>query len=158
MTTPADLSPLVPKGQDLGDAALIAARAFHDDPFFEYLDPHPVTRARGLALFWRATIASSGPAAIITGARRPDGRLLGLSIVIPPGHWPLPIPQQARQLGGALRAMVIRPPALIRGTRYLFSMEGAHPKEAPWQKFAHRAGCSSYSSWELVAAGAAGVR
>lgn len=133
MTTPVDLSPLVPKGQALGDAALVAARAFHDDPFFEYLDPHPVTRARGLALFWRAMIASSGAAAIITGARRPeDGRLLGLSVVVPPGHWPLSIPQQGRQLLGALRAMVVRPPALVKGARYLFSMEAAHPKDQLW--------------------------
>ncbi|HWE53922.1 MAG TPA: GNAT family N-acetyltransferase [Acidimicrobiales bacterium] len=133
MTTPVDLKPLVPKGRDLGDAALVAARAFHDDPFFEFLDANAVTRARGLALFWRAMIASAGSAAIITGARRPDdGRLLGLSVVVPPGHWPLSVPQQARQLAGAFRAMVIRPPALVKGTRYLLSMEAAHPKDHLW--------------------------
>ena len=90
MTIDIDLSLFVPKGRDLDDAALVAARAFHDDPFFEFLDPHAVTRARGLALFWRATIASAGANAIMTAARRPsDGRLLGLSVVVPPGKWPL---------------------------------------------------------------------
>ena len=128
-----ELSPLVAKGHDLHDAALVAARAFHDDPFFEFLDRHAVTRARGLAIFWRATIAAAAPKAIITAARRPlDGRLLGLSVVVPPGNWPLPIPSQARQLGGALRALAIRPRALMLGTRYLFSMEAAHPKDQLW--------------------------
>lgn len=112
---------------------MVAARAFHDDPFFEYLDPHAVTRARGLALFWRATIAAAHANATLTAARRPsDGRVLGLSVVVPPGKWPLPVTDQLRQLGGALRAMVIRPPALVKGTRYLFSMEAAHPKDRLW--------------------------
>jgi GNAT superfamily N-acetyltransferase len=133
MTIDIELSPLVPKGRDLDDAALVAARAFHDDPFFEFLDPHAVTRARGLALFWRATIASAAANSTMTAARRPgDGRLLGLSVVVPPGKWPLSIPSQMRQLGGALRAMVVRPPALLKGTRYLFSMEAAHPKDDLW--------------------------
>lgn len=128
-----ELSPLVPKGRDLDDAAMVAARAFHDDPFFEYLDPRAVTRARGLALFWRATIAAAAGRGTLTAARRPDdGRLVGLSVVVPPGKWPLPAGDQARQLVGAFRAMVIRPAALVKGTRYLFSMEAAHPKEDLW--------------------------
>lgn len=128
-----ELGPFEAKGRDLQDAALVAARAFHDDPFFEYLDPNAVTRARGLALFWRSTIASAAPKATLTAARRAgDGRLVGLSAVVAPGDWPLPIGGQLRQLGGAFRAMVIRPAALVRGTRYLFSMEAAHPKEKLW--------------------------
>ena len=52
------LEPLSRRGRDLDQAAMVAARAFHHDPFFEYLDPKGVTRARGLALFWRASIAA----------------------------------------------------------------------------------------------------
>jgi GNAT superfamily N-acetyltransferase len=112
---------------------MVAARAFHDDPFFEFLDPHGVTRARGLAIFWRSTIAAAARNSTMTAARRTsDGRLVGLSVVVPPGKWPLPIPSQARQLAGAARAMIPRPPALVKGTRYLLSMEAAHPKEDLW--------------------------
>lgn len=133
MATDVELSPLVPKGRDLEDAAMVAARAFHDDPFFEYLDSHGVTRARGLALFWRATIAAAAANSTMTAARRAgDGRMVGLSVVVPPGKWPLPVTDQARQLGGALRALIVRPPALVKGARYLFSMEAAHPKEDLW--------------------------
>ena len=133
MAMDVELSPLKAKGRDLEDAAMVAARAFHDDPFFEYLDAHGVTRARGLALFWRATIASAARNSILTAARRAsDGRIIGLSVVVPPGKWPLPIPDQARQLAGALRALIPRPPALVKGTRYLLSMEAAHPKDDLW--------------------------
>lgn len=133
MPVDVEMTPLSAKGKDLRDAALVAARAFHDDPFFEFLDDNAVTRARGLAIFWRSTIASAASNATMMAARRPgDGRILGLSVVIPPGKWPLSLPNQARQLGGALRAMVIKPPALVRGTRYLLSMEAAHPKDRLW--------------------------
>jgi GNAT superfamily N-acetyltransferase len=132
-TQQVELVPLEAKGHDLQDAALVAARAFHDDPFFEFLDRHAVTRARGLALFWRATIAAAAPKATITAARRPDdGRILGLSVVVAPGDWPLSVPSQGRQLAGAFRALAIRPRALLRGARYLFSIEAAHPKEEHW--------------------------
>lgn len=133
MSNQVEMTPFTAKGRDLEDAALVAARAFHDDPFFEFLDPHAVTRARGLAIFWRSTIVSAASRSTMTAARRvEDGRLVGLSVVVPPGNWPLSIPSQIRQLGGALRAMVVRPPALVKGTRYLFSMEAAHPKEQLW--------------------------
>lgn len=129
-----DLAPIDVGGAALDDAAMVAARAFHNDPFFEYLDRWGVTRARGLALFWRASIAAAAtsPGVRITGAREGDGRLLGVSVVMPPGSYPLPAVAQARQLFGALRAMVIKPRALVNGARYLFAIEAAHPKEPLW--------------------------
>ncbi len=127
------LAPFEAKGVDLHDAAMVAARAFHDDPFFEFLAPNAVIRARGLAIVWRATIAAAAPKAIMTAARRSgDGRIVGLSAVMPPGSWPLSVPSQMRQLGGALRALAVRPRAMVRGARYLFSIESAHPKDDLW--------------------------
>lgn len=127
------IEPLRAKGKDLDEAAMVAARAFHNDPFFEFLDPRGVRRARGLALFWRATIASMGPHAILHGARQGSGgRLLGLAGVIPPGGYPPPVSGQVRQLAGALRGMILRPPALTIGMRYLLAIEKAHPKEQLW--------------------------
>ncbi len=127
-----ELGPLSGRGRDLDEAAMVAARAFHHDPFFEFLDPRGVTRARGLALFFRSTIAAAAGRATITGARRPDGRLVGVSVVIPPGGYPLAVPGQARELLGAGRAMILRPRGLIRGARYLFAIESAHMKDPHW--------------------------
>lgn len=131
-TAPVDLAPLEATGRDLQDAAMVAARAFHNDPFFEYLDPNGVTRARGLALFWRATIAAAAARADITGARDREGRLVGVAAVLRPGRYPLALKSQGRQLAGAFRALVIRPPALAKGTKYLLAMDKAHPKEPLW--------------------------
>jgi GNAT superfamily N-acetyltransferase len=92
-----------------------------------------VRRARGLALFWRATVASVPPAAHLLGARHRDtGRLLGLSAVIPPGAYPLPARNQARQIAGAGRAMILNPVAMARGLKYLLAIDKAHPKYPLW--------------------------
>jgi GNAT superfamily N-acetyltransferase len=130
--TDVEISPLSNRGKELDDAAMVAARAFHNDPFFEYLDPHGITRARGLALFWRSELAALGPDTRLTGARTADGRLVGVSAWLPPGAYPLPIASQLRQLAGAARAMVLRPPALWKGLRYLMAIDKAHPKDQLW--------------------------
>jgi ribosomal protein S18 acetylase RimI-like enzyme len=156
-----DLSRVEARGPALDDAAMVAARAFHDDPFFEFLDRRAVTRARGLALYWRASIAAAAasPGAQLTGARDDAGRLLGVSVVMPPGSYPLPAAAQVRQLLGALRAMVIRPAALVNGTRYLSAIEAAHPREALWYLMllvvdpsAQRSGIGSRLQQEMLSA------
>ncbi len=119
-------------GRDADEAAIVAARAFHHDPFFEFLEPNPVRRARGLALFVRSTLRSLGPAAQVTGVRHADGRLLGVAAWVPPGAYPLPGMAQGRQLLGAVRAMALRPAGLRDGFRYLLAIEKAHPKEPLW--------------------------
>jgi ribosomal protein S18 acetylase RimI-like enzyme len=111
---------------------MVAARAFHHDPFFEYLDPKGVTRARALALFWRSEIASLGTGAQLQGARTEDGRLVGVSVWLPPGQYPLPAMSQVRQIAGAGRAMALRPRAMVAGLRYLLAIEKAHPKDSLW--------------------------
>ena len=127
-----DISPISCRGGDLDAAAMVAARAFHNDPFFEHLDPKGDRRARALALFWRTEIACLGEGARILGARDPDGRLVGVSAWLPPGEYPLPTTAQVRQILGAGRAMVLRPRAMLDGLRYLLAMDKAHPKDELW--------------------------
>lgn len=127
-----EIAPIRRRGRDLGDAAMVAARAFHNDPFFEYLDPKGVRRARALALFWRSEIAALGEGAKILGARDPDGRLVGVSVWLPPGEYPLPVATQLRQMLGAGRAMVLRPKAMVDGLRYILAIDKAHPKDELW--------------------------
>ena len=111
---------------------MVAARAFHNDPFFEFLDPKGVRRARGLALFWRSELAALGSGARVFGARNPDGRLLGVAAWLPPGEYPLPAGAQVRQLLGAGRAMALRPKGMLDGLKYLLAIEKAHPKDELW--------------------------
>ncbi len=127
-----ELVPLAPRGRDLDEAAVVAARAFHHDPFFEYLDPSPLRRARGLGLFFRAAVRALGSAGRITGARGADGRLMGVAAWVPPGLYPLRGLAQIGELVGATRAMALRPAGLRDGVRYLTAIEAAHPKDPLW--------------------------
>jgi GNAT superfamily N-acetyltransferase len=123
------VEPLPRRRRELNEASVVAARAFQTDPFFEFLSPQPLLRARGLALFWRSTLVSIGPQATLSGARDPAGRLVGVAAWVAPGGYPPPVRAQLRQSLGALRAMAPRLPALVDGTKYLLAIDKAHPRE-----------------------------
>lgn len=79
-----EVAPLKTKGRDLQEAAMVATRAFYDDPFFEYLEPHAVRRARGLAVFFRSALSGMGATGQLLGAHKSDGRLAGVAAIVPP--------------------------------------------------------------------------
>lgn len=126
------VEPLPRRRRELDEAGAVAARAFQFDPFFEFLSPRPLLRARGLGLYWRAVLASVGPEAHLDGARDGTGRLAGVAAWIPPGAYPPPVRNQLRQSLGALRALAPRPPALVAGTKYLLAIDKAHPRDDHW--------------------------
>ncbi len=130
--TAVEVTPLGRSRQELADAAAVAARAFHFDPFFIYLCGNPLLRARGLSLFCRSVLAGFGDAGALYGARQPDGRLVGVAGWLRPGRYPLPVPTQLRQAAGALWALFPRPRALIDGTKYLVATDKVHPREPIW--------------------------
>lgn len=116
----------------LDEAAAVATRAFQFDPFFVHLSPRPLQRARGLGIFWRSQVAAFGERAEVYGARRPDGRLLGVAVWVKPGQYPIPIKGQLRQAAGAFWALCPRPKALIDGQRYIAALDKVHPKDDLW--------------------------
>jgi len=118
--------------KDFADAGVVGARAFHNDPFFEFLAPRPIQRARGLSLFCRSYVSVLGDAGHVLGARRADGRLVGVAAWVKPGRYPLPIPAQLREAGGAFWALASRPRALVDGSKYLLGIEKVHPRENLW--------------------------
>ena len=116
---------------DLATAVVLAARAFHTDPFFKYLSPDSLLRARGLNLFFLSLCRNLGPRAAVFTARL-DDEIVGVSIWIEPGGYPYPVAAQIGQQLGALRALYRVPSALVRGTRYLQAIDKAHPHEELW--------------------------
>ncbi len=130
--TEVEIRPLSTRGHDLEEAAVVGARAFYHDPFFEFLEPHPVRRARALALFVRAVLFAADQDGQVTGARQNDGRLVGVCAWLPPGTYPRPVASQVRQMGATLRAMALRPVGLRQGLRYVAAIEKAHPKDLLW--------------------------
>jgi GNAT superfamily N-acetyltransferase len=120
-----------PDRRRLNDVAVVAARAFQFDPFFEHLLPQATSRARGLALFTRAYVASMGGGGRVFVAHR-DDRILGAAAWLEPGRYPLPVVRQLQQGVGALRALTARPSAIGDAVRYLRAIDRAHPKESVW--------------------------
>lgn len=118
--------------KDFDEVGIVGARAFQNDPFFEFLAPRPLLRARGLALFCRAYVNVMGDAGEVLGARSPDGRLVGVAAWIKPGTYPLPAAAQLRQIGQVFWALVPRPKALVDGSKYLLALDRVHPKEDVW--------------------------
>lgn len=116
----------------LAEIGRVATEAFADDAFFTFLLPEERIRRRGLGLFFRGMVAEMGATAVVHGARRPDGRLVGVAAFVSPGAWPLPLGAQLRQLLSGFLAMVARPRALLDGSRYLFAIEKIHPKQQLW--------------------------
>lgn len=120
-----------PDRRQLDDIAVVAARAFQFDPFFEFLMPSATNRARGLALFTRAFVASQRTRGQVFVARR-DDRILGAACWVEPEGYPLAIGRQLQQGVGALRALATRPSAMPHGVKYLLAIDRAHPKELLW--------------------------
>ncbi len=120
--------------KDYDDAGIVGAHAFHHDPFFVFLGPRPVQRARGLSLFCRAYVSVLGDAGYVLGARQAGGRLVGVAAWVRPGHYPVPVSAQLRQMGTAVWALSSRPRALVDGTKYLRAIDKVHPKERLWYR------------------------
>ncbi len=131
--TPFEVKPIdLSDSRMLDEAAVVATRAFQFDPFFVHLAPKPLIRARGLALFWRSELGVLGDRAEPFGAFDHDGRLIGVSVWVKPGGYPLPIGAQLRQAAGAFRALIPQPSALVMGSKYLLAIDKAHPREPLW--------------------------
>jgi len=114
------------------EAAVLGARSFYDDPFFVHLSAEPMLRARGLALYLRSHLAALGDTAVASCARDGAGTLVGMCVWQKPGTYPLPVTAQAREMAGALWALIPRPPAVAKGLRYTLAMEKARPREDHW--------------------------
>jgi ribosomal protein S18 acetylase RimI-like enzyme len=116
----------------LDEAAVLSARSFYDDPFFLYLSAEPMLRARGLAIYWRSHLAALGDTAVVTGARDQAGTLVGICVWQEPGTYPLPVSNQAKEMGGALRALIPRPMSAVKGLRYVLAMDKARLRDDHW--------------------------
>jgi ribosomal protein S18 acetylase RimI-like enzyme len=116
----------------LDEAGVLGARSFYDDAFFRHLTSEPLLLNRGLALFWRSHVAALGSTAVATGARDAAGTLVGICVWQRPGTYPLPATAQAAEMAGALRATILRPPAVLKGLRYTLAMEKARPRHEHW--------------------------
>ncbi len=114
------------------EAAVLGARSFYDDPFFVHLSAAPMVRARGLAIYMRTHLAALGDTAVTTIARDRSGTMVGICVWQRPGTYPLPVTAQAREMAGALWALIPRPASVTKGLRYTMAVEKARPRQDHW--------------------------
>ena len=129
---PFTFSPINLDRHTRNEAAVLGARSFYDDPFFVHLSAEPMLRARGLAIYMRTHLAALGDTAVATTARDRSGTMVGICVWQRPGTYPRPLVAQAREMAGALRALIPRPASVTKGLRYTMAMEKARPREDHW--------------------------
>jgi len=126
-----EISSAALSSREMRDVALVSARAFHTDPFFEFLSPSALVRSRGLNRFGMTTVQHLGPKGLLLTARL-NGKIVGVGGWVAPGGYPFAVKEQLLQTLGAVRALYSRPASLVKGFRYLRAVEKAHPKEPLW--------------------------
>lgn len=114
------------------DSATLAARAFEDGPFYRFLFPDDRQRAQSLRVVHYTVLTHPGRGAQIHTARDANDRIVGLSLWLPPGSYPLSPAVQLAQLPGALRAYYRRPGAMRIGAAYSRATMLLHPKVPHW--------------------------
>jgi ribosomal protein S18 acetylase RimI-like enzyme len=125
-----DARPLI--AREFTSAALVANRAFFNDPFFRFLSPGDRLRTRGLTIFFRANLVHAGEGARIVTVRDDGDAIVGLSLWLPTNRYPQSAGTQLAQVPGTLRALYRRPRALVDGSKYLAAITKSHPKELHW--------------------------
>jgi GNAT superfamily N-acetyltransferase len=107
----------------------VLARAFHDDPPFEWLLPDEASRPRRLARMFATMIRIEalpygGVDLACTG-----GDILGGAIWLPPGRWEPTLSEKIRSAPGHWRAVAS---AEIRAARLGYALTRTHPKKPHW--------------------------
>jgi len=116
--------------REINNTAAVAARAFQTDPFFAYLSPDALQRARGVGLYMAGHLASLKGSTVTTVAEI-DGEIVGVCAWVPPGGFPLSVRAQVIDTWGAARALYRRPRAVPAAVRFLLAVEHVHPKDRP---------------------------
>lgn len=117
--------------RDLGAVARVLARAFDDSPITRWILPSRRVRPFALRSFFgsgardahrngRVWVASDG------------GRILGASVWLPPGTYPLATARELRTSWPILRLLPLAPAALRRALQYQAAAARAHPRIEHW--------------------------
>ena len=127
MAATTDLVPLAPG--DHREAVAVITGAFLDDPLTTFLVRR--RRPETISLLFGALVHDAfdhgGGWAV-----RTDGRIVGVSIWLPPGKSPVPFHRQLRRLRYWARLTAIDPPGMIRTMRAAEALDGLHPAEPHW--------------------------
>lgn len=131
MPAPPSIVPL--EAHEHRDAAALLARAFHDDPMFEYLAPDDGGRRVWVNAFFAATVRALLPERCLVRVGGLSGG--GIIGVTPPGRYPPPTGRELRGVVSLLPALLRSGPGFVRRVRavgLLREMSSRHPAEPHW--------------------------
>jgi ribosomal protein S18 acetylase RimI-like enzyme len=127
--TPPDLH-LLTKAQ-LPSAVASAARAFHDDPLFNFFEPNLLKQTQRLPALMRATIVDTLPLGE-THAAFVEGKAKAVAAWMPPGTYPRSPRREGLFLARAAPAMVRTGRRLPAALKLLAAIDKVHPKADHW--------------------------
>jgi GNAT superfamily N-acetyltransferase len=111
--------------EDVPRLADALARAFHDDPGWSHLLPHPGDRTERLRLFFETELRGLG---MPHGLVWTTDEVVGAAAWAPPDAWRVPVATTVRELPPMARVFGNR---LLLAFRSRLRMEGRHPRKPP---------------------------
>jgi ribosomal protein S18 acetylase RimI-like enzyme len=117
--------------REIREAGDVAGRAFAEGPFFKFLFPNELERTRSVRIIHRTVVSHPGRGARIRTARDSENRIVGLSLWLPTGCYPLSSATQLAQLPGGLRSSR-RLSSMRVGMAYAKATAPLHPTEPHW--------------------------
>jgi GNAT superfamily N-acetyltransferase len=106
-------------------AVVTLARAFHDDPLFNFLIPDHLSQARAALTFMRSGIADALPFGEIWVARAGDD-LAGIAAWLPPGRYPRGTWRETLYISRDMRSVMRLGRRFFAGTRLQNAMQKVH--------------------------------
>ncbi len=126
---PPEIRPLA--ADQVSAAVASAARAFHDDPLFNFFEPDLVKQSHRLPAFMRATILDTLPMAE-TYTATVDGKAKAVAAWLPPGGYPRSARREVRFNLRVLPSMLRVGRRMPTAVRLLTTIDRAHPKIEHW--------------------------
>src|SRR4051812_10284244 len=123
-SSPPDIRPLTKP--HLPSTVASAARAFHDDPLFNFFEPNLLKQAHRLPALMRATIVDTLPLHE-TYAAFVDGKAKAVAAWMPPGTYPRTPRREALFLARAAPAMIRTGRRLAAALKLLAAIDKVHP-------------------------------
>ena len=106
-------------------AVVTLARAFHDDPLFNFLIPNHLSQARAALTFMSSAIADARPFGEIWVARS-ESMPAAVAAWLPPGRYPRGVRRETQYISRDMRSVVRLGGRFLVGTRLQGAMQRAH--------------------------------
>jgi hypothetical protein len=114
---------------ELNEAAAMLAGTFYEHPYLTALFPRAAIRMRAAHAMFAGSLKDGVRFGMVTIARDANGKIAGLTIIYPPGAYPLSPARMLRLLPYMLRVAVLSPGGLMRIMRTKATLEKLLPKE-----------------------------